>query len=136
MRTKILTAIVLLLVVVSVSYAKRLNHERYYQDMWCADNNGQTEVIVQSGARCDCLTETHAIEFDFANKWAEAIGQSLHYAAQTNKRAGIVLIMEQPERDTKYLERLRLTIGSYNLPIDVWTTTGPNPIKATENNTD
>jgi hypothetical protein len=114
--------IILLFFLCTPSWAGHLHHEAWYQDQWCAEQNGQTEVIVQSGARCDCLTTTHAVEFDFANKWAEAIGQSLHYAAQTGKRAGIVLIMENPAKDTKYLERLKLTIEAHDLPIDVWTT--------------
>ena len=123
MKIKLTASIISILVLSTVCYAKRLNHERYYQDSWCANNNGQTEVIMQSGARCDCLTETHAIEFDFANKWAEAIGQSLHYAAQTGKRAGIVLIMEKPEKEYKHLERLKLTVERHHLPIDIWTIT-------------
>ena len=46
------------------------------------------------GTRCDILTDTHAIEVDFADKWAEAIGQSLNYAMQTGKKAGIVLVLK------------------------------------------
>ena len=38
------------------------------------------------GTRCDILTDTHAIEVDFANKWAQAIGQSLNHAMQTGKK--------------------------------------------------
>lgn len=127
MKIKMTAAIILLLMFSAVSYAARLHPERHYQETWCEDNDGRTEVIVQSGARCDCLTETHAIEFDFANKWAEAIGQSLHYAAQPGKRAGIVLIMEKPERDIKYLERLELTIDKHHLPIDIWTIVWSKP---------
>lgn len=78
------------------------------------------EVRMGSGARCDCLTDTHAIEFDFANKWAEAIGQSLHYAAQTGKLPGIVLIIEDEKKDTEKYKRLVETIEFWNLPIDVW----------------
>jgi hypothetical protein len=43
------------------------------------------------GTRCDIVTETHAIEVDFADKWAEAIGQCLNYSFQLNKKAGILL---------------------------------------------
>ena len=39
-------------------------------------------MTMPDGARCDILTETHAIEVDFADKWAEAFGQSLNYAMQ------------------------------------------------------
>ena len=40
------------------------------------------EVVMKDGTRCDILTSTHAIEVDFAKKWAEAIGQSLNYASK------------------------------------------------------
>jgi hypothetical protein len=51
-------------------------------------------VVLPDGTRCDCVTETHAIEFDFGNKWAEAIGQSAYYSLLTDKKAGIVIILE------------------------------------------
>ena len=43
------------------------------------------EVVMKDCTRCDILTATHAIEVDFARKWAEAIGQSLNYAMHTGK---------------------------------------------------
>jgi len=58
------------------------------------------EVVLPDKTRCDCLTETHAIEFDFGSKWAEAIGQALYYAIHANKRAGIVLVLEK--KDYRY----------------------------------
>lgn len=118
MMTKTLVAILVLLCC-SVALAGHLHKEAYYQAQWCADNDGILEVILPSGARCDCMTPTHAVEFDFASKWAEAIGQALHYAAQSGHRAGVVLIEEDPERDAKYEERLRSTIKAFDLPIDV-----------------
>ena len=83
------------------------------------------EYVLPDKTRCDCITLTHAIEVDFAVKWAEAIGQALHYAAHTGKRAGIVLILEG-KKDHKYLIRLNSVIQHYELPIDVWTV-GINP---------
>ena len=77
------------------------------------------EYVLPDSTRCDCLTETHAVEFDFADKWAEAIGQALHYSTQTGKRAGIVLILES-EIDHKYWIKLNTTIRYLDLPIDVW----------------
>jgi hypothetical protein len=97
-----------------IAYAKHLHPEKYYQNQWCAQHNGQAEVILPDRTRCDCLTDTHAIEFDFGPKWAEAIGQSLYYGLQTGKRPGIVLILEQ-ESDYKYWIRLNTTINHYGL---------------------
>ncbi len=55
--------------------AKRENPEKWYQEQWCTEQGGQVEVVLSDKTRCDCATETHAIEFDFANNWAEAVGQ-------------------------------------------------------------
>lgn len=76
-------------------------------------------MVLPDRTRCDCLTSTYAVEFDFGNKWAEAIGQALHYAIQTGKKAGIVLILEK-EKDRKYWIRLNTIIQYYDLPIDTW----------------
>jgi len=85
--------IAILLVLLSFnSHAKHIYPEKYYQDIWCKKQNGISEYKLIDNTRVDCLTKTHAVEFDFASKWAEAIGQSLHYSRMTNKQAGIVLI--------------------------------------------
>lgn len=69
--------------------------------------------------RVDCLTETHAIEYDFGPKWAEAIGQSLGYGFATDRKAGIVLILKS-KGSLKYWFKLNSIIDHYNLPIDTW----------------
>lgn len=64
------------------------------------------EYVLPDRTRVDCLTDEYAIEFDFADHWAEAIGQSLHYAEMTNRKPGIVLIIEDP-KDERHLKKLR-----------------------------
>lgn len=108
--------ITLLLALTLPAEAKRLHKEKWYQVKHC---QGEIEHRLADKTRVDCLTDTHAIEYDFGNKWAEAIGQSLHYAFQTNKRAGIVLIIEKPKH-LKYWYRLNSVIEHYKLPIDAW----------------
>lgn len=95
-------------------------HERDYQLAWCDQAGGVMEYRLPDQTRVDCLTATHAVEFDFGRKWAEAIGQSLYYSAVTGKRAGVVLIMKR-DADKRYLDRLSLAIEKKQLPIDVWT---------------
>ena len=104
--------------------------EKEYQNQWCKTNNGETEVRLQDKTRIDCLTDKYAIEFDFASKWAESIGQALYYASSTGKEAGIVLIIENPEKDLKYLKRLKNVTEKYN--IKVWTIT-PEDIPSVSN---
>jgi len=76
-------------------------------------------VVLSDGTRCDCLTDTHAIEFDFGSNWGESIGQSMYYSLQTGKKAGVVLIQETM-KDRKYWIRLNSTIQHFNIPIDTW----------------
>ena len=101
--------------------AKREHPEKWYQQKWCEAHKGQVEMVLPDGTRCDCMTDTHAIEFDFGNKWTEAVGQSLYYSLQPGKKAGIVLILETI-KDRKYWIWLNTTIEHYNLPIDTWNT--------------
>lgn len=113
------SAAVIALTAASTVHAKRKHPERYYQARWCSSQSGITEVVFPDRTRCDCLTATHAVEFDFGGKWAEAIGQSLYYSLQTGKRAGIALILERPG-DYKYWLRLNSVIRANDLPIDTW----------------
>ena len=76
-------------------------------------------MVLPDGTRCDCVTATHAVEFDFGSKWTEAVGQSIYYSLQTKKKAGIVLILEAV-KDRKYWIRLNTIIEYYDLPIDIW----------------
>lgn len=128
MNRLILTAISVLL---SINIASaHMYLEKEYQKQWCSLNKGQTEYILSDRTRIDCLTTDYAIEFDFANKWAESIGQSLYYALSTGKKAGVVLIMENGQKDLKYLKRLQDVSEKHN--IKIWTMT-PEDMPAARN---
>ena len=94
-------------------------NEAYYQNKWGKAQGGQIEVTMTDGTRCDIVTETHAIEVDWGSKWGEAIGQSLNYSMQTNKKAGVLLILKK-ESDYKYWIRLNSIIDHHELNIDTW----------------
>ena len=68
--------------------------EAAYQEVWCKAHNGIMEYKNRDYTRVDCLTKDNAVEFDFAKKWAESVGQALHYQLMTGKRAKVVLILE------------------------------------------
>lgn len=101
-------------------------YEKDYQRVWCNAHCGSMEVILPDKARVDCVTKTHAIEFDFAPKWAESIGQALYYGRVLNKTPGIVLIIENAEKDQKYINRVKAVAEIYG--IILWTMT-PNEMK-------
>ncbi|WP_316347638.1 hypothetical protein [Desulfuromonas acetoxidans] len=113
--------IVLLIVLPSIVSAAHLRYEREYQAQWCSAVGGETEYRLQDGTRVDCLTDDYAIEFDFASKWAESIGQSLYYGICTERLPGVVLILEK-ESDSRYLPRIKAVANLHG--IKVWTT-GP-----------
>lgn len=115
MIAKVLLALLLL----SLSlHAKHLNQEKIYQEHFCKQFGGVTEYMLQDKTRIDCLLDDYAIEVDFAQKWAESIGQSLYYASQTSKKPAVLLIMEDPQKDEKYLRRLEDVSHKHN--IDIW----------------
>lgn len=118
MRPRQITAgLLAILLGAGATHAKNTHPERYYQQAWCQEHQGQAEVVLPDGARVDCLTETHAVEVDFAPKWAESIGQSLYYAQVTGKKPGVVLIMERPGDER---HRLRLDSLAPDLGITIW----------------
>ena len=115
---KTVLSTLLLSLIASVSYAaEKPQLEQYYIDNHCV---GHIDLITEYNTRVDCLTDTTAYEYDFARKWAEAIGQSLHYGIATNSQSGIVIIVDdRNDKDQKYLKRLYDTIKLNDLDIIV-----------------
>lgn len=97
----------------------RFNPERFYQDQWCNEHGGRTEVVQEDSTRVDCITYAHAIEFDFADKWAEALAQALHYSIMTDMPPGIVLIVEEPD-DMRFVQRLAQVITTFSIDVELW----------------
>lgn len=94
-------------------------HERDWVAAWAARHGGQVEVAMADGTRCDIVQDGYAIEADWAHKWTEGVGQSLWYAMQTGKPAGLLLIVATPA-DERALIRAQSTLAHHRLPIRVW----------------
>ena len=90
--------------------------EKYYQKEWCSRWDGNLEYLLPDRTRVDCITKSYAVEFDFAPKWAEAVGQSLYYSKMTGKQAAIILILEK-ETDFKYFERAKTLAQDNNIQL-------------------
>lgn len=102
--------------------AHAANTESEYRDLLCGGKGWQMEVRLSNGTRADCVTDRLAIEIDFANHWAEAIGQSLNYAAVTGKQPAVILICRRGT-EAKCLNwslLLAETAEHWKLPITVW----------------
>ena len=88
----------------ALKYVKGQTKEKRFVQEFC---KGEIEVKLPDKTRVDCLTDEYAIEFDWAPKWAEGIGQSLYYAKMTGKKPAIALILKKPQ-DERYVKRIEL----------------------------
>jgi hypothetical protein len=96
--------------------AKHTHPEKYYQQIWCKENNGEIEYILEDKSRVDCITTNYAVELDFAPKWAECIGQALYYGIATNKKPVCLLIIEK-NKDFKYYKRAKKVVDNINIDL-------------------
>lgn len=100
-------------ILLSLTVAISLNASKLEKDYVSKYCNGQKEYKVNN-ARIDCLTDFVAYEFNYAHKWYEAIGQSLHYGILTQREAGIYLIVRD-DKDYKYIGRAKLVCNVYEI---------------------
>jgi len=127
MKSKHLIIIFILVVVVFVSLLVVTRRrvittdwvESDYQAYVLEELGGESEYDLSDGTRVDILTRTHAIEIDYAYKWAEAVGQSLYYAEMAERDPGIVLILARRDNYKAYIKRILLMARKYK--ITVWT---------------
>ena len=119
---KIFLILLTILLTSTNCYAKHLYSESVYQEYWCNKRGGILEYELPDSSRVDCLLPKYAVEFDFAKKRDECLGQALRYATYTDKQPACCLILEK-KKDIKYLRQLRYTIKKQNLPVKIFTIT-------------
>ena len=100
--------------------SKALEKEKYYSEMYCEELSGKVNYILADKSKVDCLTDTHAYEVDWADgmKVYEAIGQSLYYASQTNKKPGIILLIRKNNSE-KHIRKVKEVINFFELDINL-----------------
>jgi hypothetical protein len=91
--------------------------ESYYQANFADTINGIREYRLSDGTRVDIVTDTFAIEVDFANKWSQSIGQVLYYSKMLDKKPAILLIVNG-KLEERFVMRL-LTVAA-DTGITVW----------------
>lgn len=114
---KILVLVTLFVGLSANAYITHEHNEYSYQKAWAEKHNAIMEYKLDDGTRVDCLTSTHAIEFDFANKWAESVGQALYYAIKTGKKPMVILILENPQKQMLYFNRVKKLANAYNFEV-------------------
>ena len=97
-----------------------LEKEKYYSEMYCEELFGKVNYTLEDKSKVDCLTDTHAYEVDWADgmKVYEAIGQSLYYASQTNKKPGIILLIRKNNSE-KHIRKVKEVINFFKLDINL-----------------
>lgn len=116
---------VIAVVVAAVTYAEVARADRSEHDYQATLCEGFriNEFIRQSGTYVDCVSDTHAIEVDFSGKWAEAIGQALHYADALDLAPGIILICKRvtsPEVCQKHSYLVEQTLVRWGISAQMW----------------
>ena len=109
--------VMFLLMLISLTSYSQKKREVYYQTKFADIMKGQMEVVLFDGTRADIVTDTFVIEVDFSEKWAESIGQSLYYAEMTNRKAGVLLVVNG-NLDERFIRRL-MTVA-VRKDITVW----------------
>jgi len=93
--------------------------EKSINKAWCNERGGISEYRTKDGTYVDCLTDFYSVETEFEDNWKEALGQSLHYAESTNKKAAILLIKDDNSK-IDYLSQLQRVIKKFELPITLY----------------
>ena len=75
----------------------------------------EVEFRLWDGTRVDMLTADYAIEADWSHKWAEAIGQSLYYAALTDKKPGIILLVKSTADEARFIYRCQTVCQKHDI---------------------
>lgn len=86
-----------------------------YVNKFCS---GEIEKRTSTGLRVDCVQGGYAMEYDWAHKWAECIGQGLEYGRSEGLEAACVLIVKS-DRDFRYVKRLNRIVRHYGLPLTI-----------------
>lgn len=92
-------------------------NEKYYQTKMCNELKGEIEFVLPDKTRVDCLTDMYAIEVDWAQKWAEGVGQSIYYAETTDKKPAVALIIGDSKSDERHYKRLVVVGDKLNIRI-------------------
>lgn len=79
--------------------------------------NAQCNVRTEDGAWCDLLTKELAIEVDWAEKWAEGIGQALYYGLCFKRQPAVILLIKDPEQDESKVARCRKVCEAYGVKL-------------------
>lgn len=77
------------------------------------------EVRLVDDSRVDLINNQYAIEVDWSPKWAEAIGQSIHYSLMSGKDPAVLLLVKDPKEEWRHLVRAARVCGHLGIMLYV-----------------
>lgn len=99
--------------------------EAEVQQRYCAGM--PIDQHLTDGSEVDCVLPGAdgplAVEVDFSDHWAQAIGQSLHYARITETRPAVILVCNEGVRTStceRHLSRMLDTLEYWRIGMFVW----------------
>ena len=94
-------------------------HEADYRDALCAGMKMEVRLSPQS--RADCVSDTHAIEVEWADKFKEGVGQALVYSTQSTLVPGLILVCRRDEASCLAASLTsQETFGAFGIRATVW----------------
>ncbi len=95
----------LVLAVILLVAVRSVADERSECERLAPKYEAETEVVLFDQTRVDLLNDEYAIEVDWSRKWAEAVGQSLYYAAVTGRKPAVILLVKDATAERRYVYR-------------------------------
>lgn len=81
----------------------------------------RTEVRLGNYGRVDCVSETHVIEVEWADKFKEGVGQALTYSTSTALIPGLILVCRRTESSCLgHSLAAQETFSAFGIEATVW----------------
>lgn len=98
------------------------DHETAWSRWLAVQMGGVAEYVLPDKSRVDILTDTLAIEVDWAKKWPEAIGQAVFYGLVTARTPAILLLLRGKDTEKEYLRRAKQAADKLGISVFTWLT--------------
>jgi hypothetical protein len=118
---KKLVIAILALTILASSATLAAEKEVDVQGKFCAGM--PINVHLKDGTEVDCYTGDYAIEVDFTDHWAQAIGQALHYASLLERRPAVILVCHSHTKASiclRHRKRFEETLTYWRIGMYLW----------------
>ena len=83
-------------------------------------DGAKVEAVLWDRSRVDVLTSTMAMEFDWARKWKEGVGQAAFYAAMTDRQGVVVLLLKDGLNTRNKVRLFRARVAAKHADVWLW----------------